>query len=241
MKDKIDIASIVVYSDALECEKEWRKTASQNDLALLDKTIIQLQAIGLTEIQSFSDIIYRKITDKKAIAVLTETILKWDDWGKETELIGVIGIRGNTNATERIIRSYERMPENEKKGCAFYDNALARIADKKYKDIYLRWAKCWKDLANFGLLMSCFSKWGIEEGKDIFLYQLFSKENYELYDPIKYWNSRNQAYMNALVALTKYPDTDGRIESALKKLIEETDYKYLKEYAIESLKRIRKN
>ena len=241
MKDKIDVARIVVYSDALECEKEWRKTASRNDLALLDQTIMQLQTIGLTEIQCFSDIRHRKITDKIAIAVLTETILKWDDVGKEAELIGVIGIRGNTNATEKIIHSYERMPDNEKKGCAFYDNALARIADIRYKDVYLRWAKSWKDLANFGLLMSCFSKWKIEEGKDIFIQQLFPKEDYGKYDPINNWNNRNQAYMNALVALTKYSDTDGRIENTLKKVIEETDYKYLKEYAIESLKKIRNN
>lgn len=240
MKDRVDIASIVIYSDALEREKEWRKTASQNDLALLDQTIRQLQAMGLTEIQCFSDIKHRRIKDKKAIAVLTETILKWDDWGKEAELIGVIGVRGNTNATEKIIRSYERMPENEKRGCAFYDNALARIADKRYKDVYLGWAKSWKDLSHFGLLMDCLSKWGFEEGKDIFLYQLFSKENYELYDPVNYCNYRNQAYMNALTALSKYTDTDGRIESALKKVIAETDYQYLREAAVRALKKLKK-
>ena len=146
MKDRVDIASIVIYCDALECEKEWRKTASQNDLALLDHTIKQLQAIGLTEIKSYSDIVHRRIEDKRAISILNDTILKWDDVGKEAQLIGVIGVRGNTNATEKIIRSYERMPENEKRGCAFYDNALARIADKRYKDVYLGWAKSWKDL-----------------------------------------------------------------------------------------------
>ena len=239
-KPKEDISATAIYLDALEGEKEWRKTASQNDLELLDQTIMQLQTIGLTEIQCFSDIKHRKITDKKAIAVLTETILKWDDVGQEAELIGVIGIRGNTNATEKIIHSYERMPDNEKKGCAFYDNALARIADKRYKDVYLRWAKSWKDLSHFALLMDCFSKWGFEEGRDIFLYQLFSKEDYELYDPVNYCNHRNQAYMNALIALSKYTDTDGRIESALKKVIAETDYKYLREAAVRALKKLKK-
>ena len=240
-KSKEDISATAIYLDALEGEKEWRKNASQNDLELLDQTIKQFHEIGITYINTFSDIIYRKITDKSIIEILNETILKWDDLGIEVQLIGVIGVRGNTKATERIIRSYERISESQRGAYIFYDDALKKIADKRYKDVYLKWARSWKDLANLGMLMNKMAVWGIEEGKDIFLEQLFSTEDIDQYDPNNYANLRMQAYMNALTAVSKYTDTDGRIESALQKVVKETDSKYLKEFALKGLEDLKRD
>lgn len=224
-----------IYMDSLKREQDWKEKASQNDLALLDQIVTKFHGIGVTSVNTFTDILFRTIESKEELDILTETISLWDDLGREEELVYIVGRRGNKNATEKIICSYERMPEDAKTHYEFYDGALTRIADKRYKDVYLKWAKSWKDLAHLGVLMDHLAAWGIEEGKDIFLEQVFSKEDIDQYNPHNYANPRTQAYLNALSALSKYVDTDGKIETALQKLVEETDSKYIQEFAVKAL------
>ena len=82
--------------------------------------------------------------------------------------------------------------------------------------------------------------WGIGEAKEIFLKQLTSQEDCELYNPNHMGSVRNHAYVNAIVALGKFKDNDPRIKNALIKIKEDCPIYNLRECATLTLKKIEK-
>ncbi len=236
----MDNSKRVIYNSAIAKEIEWRKTASVDDILTLDTMLKAIREIG-TDAYYLADITNRKINDNKILSIIKNTMLHWDDKGIEAMLIGVIGTKNNLSATALIIKSYEELPDaNRKQYHAFYDNALANICDKRFSDKYLEWANSWREVANFPLLMCKLGEWDLMQAKDSLINQLFSRVEYELYNPIEFWTQRNQAYINAICALESFKVYDEQIFNALTKLYNETDCQNIKERAYQAIKKIQR-
>lgn len=234
----MDISKRVIYNSAISQETEWRKTASVDDIMTLDTMLKTIREI-FTDAYYLADITNRKINDNKILSIIKNTILHWDDKGIEAMLIGVIGTKNHISATALIIKSYEELSVTYRKQYhAFYDNALANISDKSFSDKYLEWAKSWREVANFPLLMRKLGEWDLTQAKDIFINQLFSRVEYELYNPIEFWTQRNQAYINSICALESFKVYDEQIFNALTRLYNETDCQNIKERAYQAIKKM---
>lgn len=232
--------AIIVYYSAIEEETVWRKKASPNDILLLENMLKKIQDNGFENIKYLADIFYRKIDNSLIIGIIQETILEWEDIGIEVQLVAVIGKKGNKNIIETIFKSYNLLNDDEKNRYqAFYDNALNNSFDKNFIDVYLPLAKEWRDVANFPLVMKMLCSMNISETKDLLIEQLFSKVDFELFNPIEYWTQRNQAYINSIVALENYPTKDIKIVKALEKLITSTNCTNLKDCAKNALNKIK--
>lgn len=232
--------SEIIYNDAIDKEFEWKKSATLNDLQLLDNLLKRIKNQCNIDVNYLADLTNRPIRSKEVVSLIEDTLLKWDDRGIEAMLVGAIGKKGNNQIVKTVIESYERLNEVEKKQYhAFYDNALTNIGDKSLIQQYVKWAQSWRDLANLPLLMCSLGKWHIEDAKDIFIEQLFSREDYELYDPIHYLTQRNHAYIVAILALSKFNPTDDKIAKALLKIYNDTDCVNIRDCAKQAIKKLR--
>ncbi len=232
-----DLTELVIYNSAIEAEKEKRKTMSANDLRLLEGLLQKIRELGFNECYYLADITNRKFPSKSVVLCVLDTILKWDDKGIEAMLVGCLKFKGLQCAVDTVIASFTRLTETEKfRYQAFYDNTLVALIDKKHFPIYLEWAKCWKKVACFPLLMECLCRRNVEHVIDLLIAQALSKEDFCLFVPNGY-TQRNQAFVNAISSLAKCPTYEERIIATFEEILEQSNDKNIKECTVYALKK----
>ena len=232
-----------IYNDMLADEKDLRKKLGENDLALIDELIKYANTIDdkittLTDISLYSKL-NQKICDKCA-----DILLDIENDSLKREIVFDLWHSKNKKHSEKVIAVFETISAEDLRentfGCRVYDLTIAKLAEKKYLEKYLEWASKWYYLGNMPCLMDKLGTWGIEEAKEIFLNQLTSQEDCEVYNPYQLGSVMNHAYFNAIIALGKFKDNDPRIKNTLIKIKENSPIYNLRECASTILKKIEK-
>lgn len=206
IKKQKDYISDILYQNAIEEEKEWRKEKINiHDVEIVDKLLYEVRALGYSY-NYLADITHRDNSDEKILNILLQYIGCFKDEEISAFLISAIGRPGNLNATETILKNYANSSEESQRTLAgFYDNALYRIKDKRYICDYLNLLKNPETAIRFPLTMIMLAKWHNEEAKLLFLKYLNCPE-----DQI------NLLFI-ALEALSYYTDKDGLIIKEINK------------------------
>ena len=96
----------VLYQSAVTEEKQWRKEQNnEHDIVLLEKLLNELRNLGY-DYKYLADITNRENNDSELLNVVLKYIGEFDDEGISAELIGVVGKKKNTAATEVLIKNY---------------------------------------------------------------------------------------------------------------------------------------
>lgn len=204
MNNKGFIAN-VLYKEAIKEEIEWKKKKSnQLDATIIDELLNDIRKLGYNY-KYFADITNRNNVDQEFLSVLLRYIGRFNDEGISAELVGVVGKKGNTFATETILKNYMSSSDSTKhRQAVFYDNALEQIKDKRYLSSYLELLKTPEDAIKLPLTMIMLGKWHIKEAKPYFLQYLNSQ--------LLYINEKiSDLVFISLEALSYYDDSDGII------------------------------
>ncbi len=232
-----------IYNDMLANEKELRKKLGKNDLVLIDELIKYANTID-NSITTFTDIALYSKLNQKICDKCADVLLNIENDSLKSEIVFALWHSKNKKHAEVVIAVFETISAEALRENAFYcrayDNTIAKLAEKKHLEKYLEWANKWYYLGNMPCLMVKLGTWGIGEAKEIFLKQLTSQEDCELYNPNHMGSVRNHAYVNAIVALGKFKDNDPRIKNALIKIKEDCPIYNLRECATLTLKKIEK-
>lgn len=232
-KDEKFVAG-VLYQSAVTEEKQWRKEKSnEHDIVLLEKLLNELRDLGY-KYKYLADITNRENNDSKLLNIVLAYIGKFDDEGISAELIGVVGKKGNTAATEVIIKNYlNSSDENKRMQAVFYDNALEQIKDKRYVNDYLELLKNPEDAIKLHFTMVMLGKWKVEEAKPYFLKYLDST--------LLYLNkTTSDLVFTSLEALSYYDDPNGLIIKSIESKLSSSD-KDVVTAAKKAIKRLKKN
>lgn len=231
-KAMFDYTANVIYKAAIDEEKEWRKEGNPNDIKVMDQLLKQVRALGY-RYRYFVDITNRENNDKILWDLLLGYIGQFEDDYFSAALVGVVGKKGNTFATEIILKSYMGLSDDSKRMHAgFYDNALKRIKDKRYLTSYMELLKSPKDASKLPLTMIMLGRWQLEEAKPYFFEYLNADNLYNNKDV------GSLVYI-ALQALSFYPDQDGIIMKALEDKLNSNN-KDLVNAAQKAIKRLNK-
>jgi hypothetical protein len=231
--NKTEFVANVLYKAALEEEKDWRKEKnSKYDVALADKMLAEAKKLGY-HYKYFADITNRMHTDESLLRLIMSYIGRFHDEGISAQLVGVIGNKGNTFATEVILNNYIKASSQEKHNQAiFYDNALYRIKDKRYLSVYLDFLKNPEDAIKLPLTMRMLGRWRVAEAKPYFLQYLAST--------LLYINKETSDLVyTAMEALSYYDDPGGMILARIQSKKQSSD-KNVVRAAEKAIKRLQK-
>ncbi len=198
----------ILYKQAIEEEIEWRKDKGNAlDIAVVDELLQEVRDLGY-RYEYLADITHRDNKDSEILNVLLQYIGRFEDEGISAMLVGIVGQKGNTAATETIIKNYmESSKKNKYMQAGFYDNALYRIKDKRYIQNYLELLKNPTEASRFPLTMIMLGKWRIAEAKPYFMGYL------------NYSDETNNIVFISLEALSYYEYTDGTIVTEIEKKV----------------------
>lgn len=229
-----DFKATVLYQSALEEELEWRKEANnQHDVELIDQLLSEIKQLGYNY-KYYVDITKRDNEDKELARIVLRYIGSFDDEWISAQLVSVVGRKGNTFATKTILNNYyDSSEENKHINAFYYDNALARIQDKKCISSYLEILKNPNYAIKFPFTMIMLGKWRVEDAQPYFMQYLDSS--------LLYHNSNiGDLVFISLEALSYYPDLQGVILQAFEKKLqcEDADLKKAASRAIKRLKKI---
>lgn len=208
IKSNRDYATNIIYNAAVDEEKEWRKNGHIHDIAIVDQLLGEVRELGY-HYKYFVDITNRDNDDKNLLKLLLGYIGRFQDDYYSAALVAVVGKKGNTSATEIILKSYMGLSEESKrKHAGFYDNALNQIKDKRYVSSYMELLKKPEDAIKLPLTMIMLAKWQLEDAKQYFLDYLNAN--------ILYHNQTiSDLIYISLEALSYYQDAEGFILKAL--------------------------
>lgn len=215
-KDNIFVANII-YKAAIGEEEKWRREKrNEHDIVVADELLNDIRKLGYSY-KYLADITNRDNTDRVLLSVVLGYIGRFQDEGISAELVGVVGKKGNTWATEVILKNYiASSEENKRQQAAFYDNALEQIKDKRYLSTYMELLKKPEDAIKLPLTMIMLGRWKCEEAKTYFL-------NY-LNSDILYLNHNiSDLVFISLEALSYYDDPDGIILQAFENKLNSSD------------------
>ena len=148
-------------------------------------------------------------------------------------MVGVVGQKGHSAATETILRNYLNTTEdNKRKNYVFYDNALWRIGDKRYIANYLSLLNSPNDAARFPLTMNMLGRWQVAEAKPLFIRYLTETQEYDAY-------TARQLVFVAMDALSRYKNDAGDVLRVLQNY-QRSDDKDVAAAASKAVTRIRK-
>lgn len=204
-----DFTAGILYQDAVREEKEWRmQQGNQHDVMVLDEMLSEVRKLGY-KYRYYADITNRTHCDEELLKVLLQYIGRYDDEGISAELVGVVGRKSFTAATEIILNNYRNSSERTKcMQAGFYDNALYQISDKRFIDRYIEILKSPHDAAGFPLTMRMLAKWGVADAKPYFWQYLSAR--------VLFRDQRTaDLEYTAMEALSYYTDEDGSILRAL--------------------------
>ncbi len=226
----------VIYKAAIEEELEWRKDKSNEcDIIVVERMLKEVQDLGY-RYKYLVDLTNRDNTDKELLNIVLRYINCFVDVGISSELVGVVGKKGNLAATEVILKKYTDLSIDDKYNYAgFYDNALYRIKDKRYLLNYLEFLKDPKIAITLPLTMIMLGKWNVEEAKPYFFDYLSS-------DVFYHNKVTSDLVFISIEALSYYNDLDGAILNALESKLNSTDKDILvsTKKAIKRLEKTRK-
>ena len=175
-KDRINN---ILYNDRIEEEIRWRSEKRNNtDNLLINKLVSEIKLLGYNY-NYLADLTMREINDISILKIIQKYIGKFEDEGKSAVLVAVIGKKGNIDATETIIYNFNKL-NDIRRLAVFYDNALARIQDKRYISEYLKWLSIPEVAYKLPFTMKMLGKWKVNEAKDIFIKYLSFDRNNEL-------------------------------------------------------------
>lgn len=237
MKNKernYDIKSKVIYTAAVDEEKEWLKENKRScDIIVIKQLLHQIQKLGY-QYKYFVDITNRENDDIELLNLLSTYIGKFQDEYFSAAIVNVIGKRGNVGFTEIVLNHYNSLSNDDKRmHGAFYDNALSRIKDKRYLSSYIELLKSTEDAIHLPLTMVMLAKWKSEVAKKYFLDYL---NKYKLY--LNNHQNRNLIFIS-LDALSYYADIDGEIMKVFEDILNCTD-KDLKRATQKAITKIRR-
>ena len=184
-----------------------------HDIAIIDQLLQDIRKLGYNY-EYYADITNRNHTSTEVLATILQYIGHFDDEGISAELVGVVGQKGNTDATETILDNYiKSSASNRHNQAVFYDNALWRIKDKRYISVYLDFLRKPEDASGMPLTMIMLGKWHINEAKPIFL-------NYLNGSDVSESNLAEKIIFISLEALSYYDDIDGEILKAFERKLD---------------------
>lgn len=224
----------ILYQSVVEEEKQWkREKGNKHDIAIAEELINELRNLGYNY-EYLADITNRDNSDKELLSIVLKYIGRFNDEGISAELVGVVGKRGNTSATEVILMNYlNSSDKNKRMQAIFYDNALYNIRDKKYIDVYLDILRNPQDAIRFPLTMIMLGRWRIDMAKPYFLQYLNSK--------LLYLNEHtSDLVFIALEALSYYQDPDSIILNSIERKLNSND-KDVVSAAKKAIKKLKKN
>lgn len=224
----------ILYQSVVEEEKQWkREKGNKHDIAIAEELINELRNLGYNY-KYLADITNRDNSDKELLSIVLKYIGRFNDEGISAELVGVVGKRGNTSATEVILMNYlNSSDKNKRMQAIFYDNALYNIRDKKYIDVYLDILRNPQDAIRFPLTMIMLGRWRIDMAKPYFLQYLNSK--------LLYLNEHtSDLVFIALEALSYYQDPDSIILNSIERKLNSND-KDVVSAAKKAIKKLKKN
>ena len=230
----------VIYKDMIEREGEWRKAnRDTHDYKMKNKMLEEVRELGYNY-EYFKDICVRDNRDPKFLEIAMKYVGCFENEGITAELIDVIGKKGNTEATKIILERFNSYSEKEKRLYAdCYDNALLRIADKRYIDDYLQLLKQPEVAYELPFMMEMLGRWKVEEAKPYFMDYLDSTLNHYVSKFEEESIVSNLVFI-AVEALKYYTDLDGEISKKLRTKLGSGN-KELEKQVNKALERIEKN
>ncbi len=210
----------MLYCNAIEEEKSWRKDKkNRHDINMINRMLAEINQLGYN-FKFAADLIYREISDMNILRKVQKYIGCFEDEGISAELISVIGIKSNIEATETIISNYENSSsENKQKQAGFYDNALYRIKDKRYIEKYLEFMLNDEDFIRLPLVMTLLARWNIPQAKEHFMRNLNTQDQDKIFVAILCLSfyKNDSAVLDALNKISDMGNPD--IKDAIKKAI----------------------
>ena len=234
-KEHDNFVAGVLYKAAIEHETEWRKeNKGSKDVELLDDMLREVRELGYGYYY-YADIVNRDNRDPELLDIILKYIGLFEDEGTVAELVDVVGVKGYTKATKVILDYYNNLSEDSRiRNDIFYDNALKRIADKRYIDEYIDLLKNPESAIKLPLTMEMIGRWKIEEAKPYFINYLSSTLIY------LNTNGISDLVYIAVNSLKYYTDLDGEISKKLRTKLGSGN-KELEKQVNKALERIEKN
>ena len=135
-------------------ETAWRREATKSDKLLYDGLIRSVNQTGALHALYLADIAAAKSSDERVMALVTDTIPKWNDVRMRVKAVEIAGTGGYAPAAPAILGSYRALGAEEKPGyLAVYDKALADTVDPAYLRDYYELLSDESGLAAFGELI----------------------------------------------------------------------------------------
>lgn len=182
----------------------------------MDQMLREVRALGYGY-RYYADITNRDNRDENLLKVLLRYIGRFDDEGISAGLVGAVGQKGATFVTETILDHYQASSDrNKHMEAGFYDNALARIKDKRYIQRYLDILASPSDAVGFPLTTMMLARWNIQEAAPYFWDYLDARDQFQ-------GQRTADLVYSAMEGLSFYPDIDGAILRALERKLDDPD------------------
>lgn len=174
------IITRLLYERELEEEYEWRKKKeNRSDVKLLDCMLSEINKFGYAY-ETKTDLLQQYIFDENVLKIILDYLGKFNDQGISARLAFVMGHKSNKVVTKKIIDTFNSANLSRKHLAGFYDNAIARLKDKRYIEDYLKWLADPSKALLLPFTMWTLARWGDLRAKQLFMQHLDAGANEEL-------------------------------------------------------------
>ena len=158
-------------------EREWLKTASDNDKTLYEGLIENLKK---EDAEVFVADYISEVRDKSIFPIFEGTLLSWEDKKMQALVAYIIGSKENKNAYGIILKAYLSLSwEDKKRYASLYDNAIRNTITREQLLPNKEWLADWHSAFNLPNTMKKIAKGNLPGINEIWVGILRQKNTYD--------------------------------------------------------------